>query len=569
MRSWRALLLAPLVLAPPGPAWAITLAQVDKDFGDAATTLVQATVLVRGDGAPDGMLGSSGVVIRSDGYVLSDADATLVKIQPGIVAPLKTYAGKATVRFPDGRTFPASVVRRDEATDSSLLKIEAKGATFKAVPLGSSDALGVGSWALLCGNAFGTANEGKPAASLGVISAIHMGALFTSAAVNPGSNGGPCADAEGRLVGIVSTWEGQPDAALYGFGRVTPLNRIRLRYQGLPEFDRLFPDPKTLPPRARSAALLEEAFRILAKRVYPSVVSIVFKRPAGSQRSEVVRSPDGKQQGTLPRYGGPASGILYDRDGHVLTALSNLWDLERISGATVHLTDGRSLPAKILARDQVRGLALLKVEGERLPCLEPAPAAEVRVGQFAFALGNPWGARPEGNPLFTFGIVSAMHQLDKRRDALQTDAGMSDANVGGPLVDLQGRLLGLNTLQNPEFFGRNSGIGFAVPPGSIAESLPQLEAGKSLLPGYLGVMMAETQDKKVVLQSVVAGSPAEKAGLAAGDIVTAINGQAVAGVAQLADLIAALQAGDPAEVEGVRGEAPLKVTVTLGERPQP
>ena len=561
-----AVLLALLVLALPAPAGALSLAQVDKDFAEAAGALVRATVLVRGEGAPDGMLSSSGVVIHPDGYVLTDADATLIKVQPGIGPPQKTYAEKATVRFPDGKAYPAMVVKRDEATDSCLLKIDAKGTTLKALPLGSSDEVGVGSWAMLCGNAFGTANEGKPAASLGVISAIHRGTLYTSAAVNPGSNGGPCADAEGRLVGIVSTWEAQPNAPLYGFGRVTPLNRIRLRYQELPEFDRLFPDPKTLPPRARRAALLEEAFRILAKRVYPSVVSITFKRSSGPDRTESVVTPQGRQV-TLPCYGGPASGLIHDREGHILTALSNLWGFERISGATVHLSDGRDLPAKILARDRVRGLALLKVEATGLPCLEPAGDDGVRVGQFAFALGNPWGRKQEPAPLFTFGIVSAMHQLDRRRDALQTDAGMNDANVGGPLVDLQGRLLGLNTLQNPERFGRNSGIGFAVPPASLAKALPHLKEGRDVLPGYLGAGLSQTQDGKVSIRSVTPGSAAQKAGLKSGDIVTALNGQAIESMSQIIDLIGAMQAGDLAEVEVIRGGTPLKVPVTLDEPP--
>lgn len=559
------LLLGLLTLASPVSGGALSLAQVDKDFAEAAGVLVRATVLIRGEGAPEGMLGSSGVVIHPDGYVLSDADATLIQVQPGIGPPQKTHAGKATVRFPDGKVYPATVVKRDEATDSSLLRIDAKGVTFKALPLGSSDEVGVGSWAMLCGNAFGTANEGRPAAALGVISAIHLGTLYTSAAVNPGSNGGPCADAEGRLVGIVSTWEAQPSAPLYGFGRVTPLNRIRRRYQELPEFDRLFPDPKTLPPRARSAAVLEEAFRILARRVYPSVVSIAFKRSPGADRTEIVVTPQGKQV-PLPCYGGPASGLLYDREGHVLTALSNLWGFERITGTTVHLPDGRDLPARILARDRVRGLALLKVEATGLPCLEPASDDGVRVGQFAFALGNPWGRKQEPAPLFTFGIVSALHQLDKRRDALQTDAGMNDANAGGPLVDLQGRLLGLNTLQSPERFGRNSGIGFAVPPAAIAEVLPRMKEGRDVLPGSLGVALAETTDGKVTIQDVVPGSPAENAGLAAGDIVTTLNGQAIGSAAQIVDLIGAMQAGDLAEVEGVRGGAPLKIPVTLGER---
>lgn len=553
-----------------GDAGALTLAQVDKDFADAAAALEKTTVLVQAQGRAEGLLASSGALIHAEGYILSDADAALLRIEAG----RKVHAGKAQVRFADGTTTTARVLHRDEDTDSCLLKIEGKIPAVKPASVGSSDLIGVGSWTLVCGNAFGTANEGRPAVSVGVVSAARArdpasGAgrhetLYTSAAVSPGSNGGPCVDAEGRLVGVVSTWEADPNSPVHDFGRVIPVNRIRKAYQDLPDAAKVFPDPKSLPPRAKSAAYLEESFRIVADRVWPAVVSLAVTRQGSPQRTELMRQ--GNQALTVPRYGGPASGILYDAEGHVLTAAANLWAYASIRSVAVVLPDRRVFPAKILARDLVRGIALLKIDGKDLPCLLPAPAESLQVGRFAFAVGNPWAGRSDFGPLLTMGVVSALHQLDTHRDAVQTDAGMTDANVGGPLVDLRGRLIGISTLQNPEVYGRNSGIGFAIPVATIEATLPGLKQGLSVLPGFLGIQLLDAGNR-IQIQGVTPGSPADKGGLVAGDLVTCFSGIAPKHSAHLRELIAALQAGDEVEVEVLRQGKSRTVHVTLGERP--
>ncbi len=557
------------------PADAVPLSEIDKDFTEAAEPLERATVLVRAADAQAGP-GSSGVVMHPEGYVLSDAAATLLKVEAVGGKPRKVYADKAVIRFPDGKLFKATLLRRDDESDSSLLKIDDPG-SFKAVRPGSSDELGAGAFVMLCGNAFGTANEGRPAVSLGVVSAAdprdpadgagRYAQLVTSAAVNPGSNGGPCADAEGRLAGIVSTWGGQRTSAWYGLGIVTPINRIRSRYRDLPCAGKVFPDPKTLPPRAHSAVALEEAFRIVARRASPAIVSLVFKREAGASHREMVNGPDGKPV-EIEVYQGPVSGVLYSADGYILTSTYNLWSPEKIQGAEAFLQDGRSFPAKLLGRDQVRGIALLKVEAKDLPFLQPAPPGKLQVGQFVFALGNPRGAAPAGEPFFTFGLLSTQHQLDKNRDALQTDAGMNDANAGGALVNLRGRLIGVNTLVAPARFGRNSGIGFAIPVGKIEEALPGLKQGKNVIPGYLGVVLQQTKDGKVAVAGVQAGGAAQAAGLKGGDLVVLFDGQAVDTVAQLMDLIGALLAGQEVTLKVIRDNGELEFKATLGERPE-
>lgn len=562
-------LMALAGLVPGSAARADSLAEIDRDFAEAAEGLTRATVHLVGEGAAKDMPGSSGVILHPDGWVLSDADATMtgLAVEEGASPRRKAHAERATVRLPDGKTYPAVLVKRDPDTDSSLLKIVPEGeAKFRCCRPGASSGIGVGSWAILCGNSFGTAKEGRPALSVGVIAAVVDGQFVTSAAVNPGSNGGPCADAEGRLVGIVSTWGADPASPWNGFGILTPIDRIRERYRDVKDFEKVFPDLKAPPARQHRAGALEEAFRAVARQAAPSVVSITFQRDASAPRTESITLPD-KRTIVVPRYTGPVSGVIVDASGLVATACANLWARESIEGATVHLPDGRDLPAKILGRDQVLGVALLQADAEGLPCLEPAAPAGVKVGQFAFALGNPFGERRAASPFFTFGVVSALHQLDRNRDALQTDAGMNDVNCGGALVDLRGRLLGICSLQSPQLYGRNSGIGFAIPADRVLASLPALKAGRDVLPGFLGVQTAEAAGK-VLIVSVVEGSPAAALGLCKDDAIAAINGRAIENALQFRDVMGSLRAGDEAELRVVRSEEALTLKVVLGARPE-
>jgi len=559
---------AALLAAAACPAASIT--ELDKEFEAAAVQLSASTVSVRGEGAAEGNPGSSGVMIHPDGWILSDSDAGLTAYQQGPQGIKKIYAPKLDVRLPDGKSYKAAVVRRDEGTDSALIRIEGAAGPFKFVRPGNSEALKVGSWAMLSGNCFGLSKEGKPSLSLGLVSALRDGRIVTSAAVNPGSNGGPCVDVDGGLVGIISSWGGDRTSPWYGMGLVMPLHVLRGSYKDLPDFAKVLPEPLRAGPKTRWAPSLQEAFHSVGRKAGAAVASLVIQRDPGVMKVEMAVGPDGKPAQTKS-YGGPVSAVVWSADGWVVTAIENLWALDKIRSIELTLADGRSFPARLVARDQVRGVALLKVEAPKdgLPCLEHANEAKIQVGQFVFALGNPYGRKPSvgGDPFLTFGILSATHQLDKNRDAFQTDAGMSDANVGGALVDLRGRLMGLNIPANPLQYGRNSGIAFSIPVSRIKESLLRLQEGKNVVPGFFGISVAADPSGKVVIASVHPGGGAARAGVLPGDVVVEFAGQAIQNFEQLRVLIVAQMAGDEVTLKVVRGDQELVLKAVLGESP--
>jgi S1-C subfamily serine protease len=575
-----------LLLAPP--ALGQSLKGMRKEFARVGEKAIPATVVVKSaENTRPG--GSTGVLIHEDGYVLSDADATVVmeRGEGGKVTRRHTIDAIVKLPAPDHRSFAAVVLKRDEETDTTLLMITDKVKDLPFIPLGTSDSLKVGAFNITVGNAFGSGNEGKPALSLGCVSALMkregLGGgkyqrFYTSAAVNPGSNGGPALDAEGHLVGIVSTWEREVTSPFRTLGIITPINRIRASYATLDCFAEVFPDPRLMKTRSDEAAVLEEAFAIIARHTYPSVVCIDVKRKEGTKLTKTINNPAARRDKNaprrieVPRYIGPYSGVVYAKDGLILTCEENLWAYKAIESITVHLTDGRSLPAKIRARDRYRQYALIEVEANDLIPLPPATKKDLEVGRFALAIGNPFGDQPQEAPLFTFGVVSNLHRLNKDMDAIQTDAGMVDSMVGGALVTLTGKFLGLNLMTNPEYYGRNSGIGFAIPLSAMEKSLPQLLRGTDVIPGYIGISTPSTNEKgEIVFTGVGPKGPAGKAGLLAKDRLLEVDGRKAsrfAGVTEFIDYAKAKGPGKTLRLKVARGAGEKDLEIILGSPPE-
>jgi S1-C subfamily serine protease len=457
------------------------------------------------------------------------------------------------------------------------------------IQLGTSDALLVGAFNITVGNAFGSGTEGEPALSLGCVSAMMkregLGGgkyqlIYTSAAVNPGSNGGPALDAEGHLVGIISSWVRDPASPFRTLGMITPIDRIRASYAELDCFEEVFPDPRMMKARSDEAAVLEEAFAIIARHTYPSVVCIEVKRKEGTTLTKQIRNPMKARAPrnpavpamlTVPRYQGPYSGVVYSKDGLILTCSENLWAFDAIESITVHLTDGRSFPGKIRARDGYRQYALVEIEAADLVPLPRAEEDDLEVGRFALAIGNPFGDKPQEAPLFTFGVVSGVHRLNKDIDAIQTDAGLVDSMVGGALVTLTGKFLGLCLMTNPEYYGRNSGIGFAIPLSAMEKSLPQLLRGTDVIPGYMGCNLATNEDGEFVVPAVVPKSPAAKGGLKAGDRILEVDGRKASRFKNLTEFIDYSKAKGPGKtlrLKVARGAGEADLEIILGTRPE-
>ncbi len=274
--------------------------------------------------------------------------------------------------------------------------------------------------------------------------------------------------------------------------------------------------------------------------------------------------------GTATGGGGrPFTGTVVDDQGHLLTALFNL--RHEPEAIIVSLADGRRVPARIVATDTSRQLIMLRIESDS--ALKPAvalPARDVRPGQTAIAVGM---ALDPGQPGMTAGIISATGRIEGR--ALQTDARVSPDNYGGPLVDLDGKVLGILVPLAPgsgdpgagaDWY--DSGIGFAVP--LDPRRLDSMRDGKSLRPGLHGMTFKEEAGfaSAAKVSAVRKDSPASRADLAPGDVVRAVNGVEIRLLTELRQELGPLYAGDRVEISiergGVRSERILELFENVG-----
>lgn len=260
------------------------------------------------------------------------------------------------------------------------------------------------------------------------------------------------------------------------------------------------------------------------------------------------------------------SGTIVDEDGHIVTSLFSL--VTQPSSILVTLPGGKRLPAKIVARDRNRMLALLKVESE-VPLTEPeiVPRDELRVGQWTIALGKIFSAEDAN---LSVGVLSATDRVWGK--AIQTDAKISPNNYGGPLVDIQGRVMGILTPLSPQDTGElagvewyDSGIGFAVPISDILPRLDVWKEGTDLRPGLLGVSL---KGNDVIVDPPAIGavrynSPAQQAGIEAGDVIVKAAGTEIVRQAQLKHILGGLYAEDTVSLTVRRGEEEIEVELTL------
>jgi len=313
---------------------------------------------------------------------------------------------------------------------------------------------------------------------------------------------------------------------------------------------------------AADIALLEqEAFREAIAAVADSVVQV-------------------RTVGGLDRVGktliaqGPTTGLIVSPNGYIVSSAFNF--AQQPTSILVRLPDGTQASAKLIARDKNRMLALLKVEiDELLPVPVAVPQAEIEVGQWAIALGRTFRADRVG---VSTGIISGLNRMYGR--VLQTDASISVANYGGPLVDLRGRVFGILVPMSPQSGDENelagaeyydSGIGFAVPLEHVFELLPRWQQSEDLLPGKLGIGMvagsAHLQPPKIT--TVWPNSPAALAGWQPDDLITEINGVAVATQAQLRFQVIPRYAGETLHVSLQRGDQTLESSITLAGELEP
>lgn len=266
---------------------------------------------------------------------------------------------------------------------------------------------------------------------------------------------------------------------------------------------------------------------------------------------------------------GPTTGLIASPDGYILSSSFNF--AQQPSSILVTLPDGQRLPARRVATDHNRMVTLLKVEptGE-LPVVQAAPLSSIRVGAWALAVGRTY---ENDQPNVSVGIVSALARIWGK--AIQTDAKISPANYGGPLVDIEGRVMGLLVPLAPEQAADvsgvewyDSGIGFAVPLEPLLEMLPRLKAGEDLYPGVLGISLkgkniyADAAEISVVRPN----SPAYKAGLKPGDRIIAVGDQPITRHAQLKSQLHPRYAGDTIRLVALRGQERIERDIQLVDK---
>lgn len=294
-------------------------------------------------------------------------------------------------------------------------------------------------------------------------------------------------------------------------------------------------------PAAAQTDADEAVLRAAVARVAPAVVTI--ETSGGTEM--IAAGARGFRKGT-----GPTTGVVVGADGYILSSAFNF--ANKPSSIVVAVPGRRErLVAKAVATDQTRMLTLLKVDATDLALPEATPKAETRIGQWAVAVGRTLDPNPDHLPSMSVGVVSALGRVWGK--AIQTDAKVSPANYGGPLVDVDGRVLGILVPASPNGEGEaagvewyDSGIGFAIPFADALASAEKLKAGKDLRRGMLGVT-PKTPDRFSVpptVGNVAPESAAAKIGLKSGDVILEIDGKPVANQTQLLTALGPKYEGD-------------------------
>jgi serine protease Do len=338
---------------------------------------------------------------------------------------------------------------------------------------------------------------------------------------------------------------------------------------------------------AKNADLYQRlSFADLVERVSPAVVSIRTEREV--TRPMVSDVPPelerllpglrdrfgGRSEGETRRAFGGGSGFFVDKNGHIVT---NNHVVEDASSITVVLNSGEELVAELVGTDPETDLAVLKVEPSAEQRYVKFDAdTELRVGDYVLAVGNPFGL----GGTVTSGIISALDRDSGRSmpysDFIQIDASINRGNSGGPTFDVRGNVIGVNTaIISPT--GVNAGIGLAIPADVADDVVAQIIKSGGVSRGFLGVSIRDPQPLELeavgitgregaLVSNVTEGSPADKAGLEAGDVVVELEGEAITGADELTRKVGSYQPGSRVKVKAFRDGRERSFTVRLEER---
>ena len=316
-------------------------------------------------------------------------------------------------------------------------------------------------------------------------------------------------------------------------------------------------------------ARLNDHMNGLAEKLKPALVQVRVRRAAEAE-SEAGEAPEGRRS--------TGSGLLIRQDGYLITNEHVVADADLIQ---VKLADGRRFVGRLVGKDERVDLALVKIEATGLPVAPLGDSNRLRVGEFVLALGHPFGLEQT----VSFGIVSRkgapLQVATPGFDFIQTDAAVNPGNSGGPLVNMAGEVVGINSMA-----ARNGTIGFAIPVNIVKGLLPQLASKGKVEWGWLGVGIAEIGDEDVpkyqlkeqrgvLIRNVVAGQPADKGGVKADDVILAVDGAQIDGTRDLQRIISSTPVGRAVKLYVMRAGKGTEIEVTIGpyqatgSRPQP
>jgi len=333
---------------------------------------------------------------------------------------------------------------------------------------------------------------------------------------------------------------------------------------------------------------LSNGFASILKPALPAVVNISSSKVVKSrgENSQMFNDPFFRQffgnqfgQQQTPqsqREQSLGSGVIVTPDGTILT---NNHVVEGATDIKVFLSDNREFPAKVIGTDPKTDVAVIKINATGLSTLAIGDSSRLQVGDVVLAIGDPFGIGKTA----TMGIVSAIGRgglgIENYEDFIQTDASINPGNSGGALIDLHGDLVGINTAILSGEGGGNQGIGFAIPINMAHNVMTQIVEHGKVTRGYLGVHIQDVtpglakqfglnQGGGVLIGDVSPDTPAAKAGMQKGDIVTALNGQPVTAANQLQVQISQMAPGASAKLTIWRDGKSRELTVNLGQLPE-
>ena len=325
-------------------------------------------------------------------------------------------------------------------------------------------------------------------------------------------------------------------------------------------------------------------FSAAAKKVMPAVVNIFTSSTVKIPNNQFMDDPrfrfffgDQLDEGISQQSSSLGSGVIVSHDGYILT---NHHVIEAADQIEVALADGRKSKGRIIGSDPETDLAVIKIDlPGTIPAITFGHAEQAQVGDIVLAIGNPFGV----GQTVTMGIISALKRshlgLNTFENFIQTDAAINPDNSGGAFVDVNGNLIGINSaIYSPN--GGSLGIGFAIPVSTAKKIMEQIIQSGSVIRGWIGVAVQELTPELaesfklgnvqgVLISEVVRGSPADRAGVKAGDILTAVDNKPLADSTIMLETISGLPTGKIAVLKLLRNQGEVVVQVKVGKRPRP